>query len=79
MPYRRTADPCRSHRLLRYLAILNLCLTVWLLASPAMAQDALLEWFPIRPVNFDAVFRQQTFGQNDREITVQAGITALRY
>ena len=79
MPYRHPAEPCRPHQLLHALSVLSLCLTVWLLASPALAQDALLEWFPSRPVNFDAVLRQQTFGPNDREITVQADITALRY
>ena len=79
MPYRYPAEPCRPHQLLRALSVLSLCLTVWLLASPALAQDALLEWFPIRPVNFNAVLHQQTFGPNDRGITVQAGTTALRY
>lgn len=45
----------------------------------ASAQEALLEVFPIRPVNFDVALRQQSFAPNDREITLQAGITALRY
>ena len=79
MPYRHPAEPCRPHQLLHALSVLSLYLTVWLLASPALAQDALLEWLPSGPVNFDAVLRQQTFGPNDREITVQADITALRY
>ena len=43
------------------------------------AQDAFLEWFPIRPYNFDFALRQQSFAPDDREIGIQAGITALRY
>ena len=35
--------------------------------------------FPIRPINFDVAVRQQNFAPDDREITIQAGITALRY
>jgi len=58
---------------------MGLCLTVCLLASPAMAQDALLEWLPIRPFNFDVTFSQRTFAPDNRVIGVQAGITALRY
>lgn len=46
---------------------------------PATAQEALLEILPIRPFNFDVALRQQTFAPNDREVTLQAGITALRY
>ena len=79
MPYRRPAEPCRPHRLLRALSAMSLCLTVGLLASPVMAQDALLEWFPIRPFNFDVTFSQRTFAPDNRVIGVQAGITALRY
>lgn len=56
-----------------------LVVLLWCLSAPAFAQDALLEWFPIRPISFDAVFRQQTYGPDDREITIQAGVTALRY
>ena len=53
---------------------------LWILVPmTVLAQEALLEWFPIRPINFDAVLRQQTFAPTDREITLQAGITALRY
>jgi hypothetical protein len=48
-------------------------------ASPLPAQEATLDVLPIRPVNFDVAFRQQTFAPNDREITLQAGVTALRY
>lgn len=46
---------------------------------PAPAQEAVLEIFPIRPFNFDFALRQQSFAPNDREVTLQAGITALRY
>lgn len=48
-------------------------------SASAFAQEALLEWFPIRPVNFDVALRQQSFAPSDREITLQAGVTALRY
>jgi hypothetical protein len=50
-----------------------------LIAGVAAAQEANLVWFPIRPLNFDLAVRQQNFAPDDREITVQAGITALRY
>jgi len=43
------------------------------------AQEATLEVFPVRPVNFDVALRQQSFAPNDREITLQAGLTAFRY
>jgi hypothetical protein len=46
---------------------------------PAKAQEALLELLPLRPFNFDVALRQQSFAPNDREITLQAGLTALRY
>ena len=62
----------------RYAIAINLCALVFC-STPVSAQDAVLEWFPIRPVSFDVVFRQQTFAPNDREVTIQAGITALRY
>lgn len=48
-------------------------------SSTVVAQEAALELFPIRPVNFDIALRQQTFAPNDREVTLQAGVTALRY
>jgi len=77
MQQRRTpAEPCRR---LHHLSVMRLCLMVCMLASPVTTQSALLEWLPIRPINLDAVLRQQTFGPNDREITIQAGITALRF
>lgn len=47
--------------------------------SLATAQEALLEVFPVRPINFDVALRQQSFAPNDREVTLQAGMTALRY
>lgn len=56
-----------------------LAMLLWTLPGAAHAQEAVLEWFPIWPISFDAVLRQQTFGPDDREITVQAGLTALRY
>lgn len=60
-------------------------LSLWAIALtlfgplPAPAQEALLEILPIRPFNFDVALRQQTFAPKDREVTLQAGITALRY
>jgi hypothetical protein len=47
--------------------------------SPAPAQEALLEMLPVKPINLDIAIRQQTFAPQDREIGIQAGITALRY
>lgn len=52
---------------------------VCLPASPVTAEDARLEWFPVRPFNFDITFSQRTFAPDNRVIGVQAGITALRY
>lgn len=49
------------------------------LPADALAQEANLAVLPIRPFNFDVAIRQQNFAPNDREITIQAGITALRY
>jgi hypothetical protein len=43
------------------------------------AQEPLLEVFPLRPFNFDVALRQQSFAPDDREVTLQAGLTALRY
>jgi len=67
-----------SHGIVVYTA--SVILTAILLPfASAVAQEALLEWFPIRPVNFDVALRQQSFAPSDREITLQAGVTALRY
>lgn len=60
-------------------------LYLWLMivgvSSPflSMAQEPLLEILPLRPFNFDLALRQQTFAPDDREITLQGGVTALRY
>ncbi len=60
---------------------LRLCIIALAALAPAqtLAQEALLEILPIRPFNFDVALRQQSFAPNDREVTLQAGITALRY
>lgn len=60
---------------------LRLCIIALAALVPAqtLAQEALLEILPIRPFNFDVALRQQSFAPNDREVTLQAGITALRY
>ena len=80
MQYRQTpAEPCRPYRLLRHLSGMSLCLMVCLLVSPVTAQDAFLEWLPIRPFNFDVTFSQRSFAPDNRVIGVQGGITALRY
>lgn len=64
-------------------ALFRLCLCTVALAAlvPAQtpAQEALLEILPLRPFNFDVALRQQSFAPNDREVTLQAGVTALRY
>lgn len=50
----------------------------WLPAD-GMAQEANLVVLPLRPFNFDVAIREQNFAPNDREMTIQAGITVLRY
>ena len=59
---------------------ISLCM-IGALSAPlhAKAQEALVELLPLRPFNFDVALRQQSFAPNDREITLQAGLTALRY
>lgn len=56
-------------------------LAVLMVLSPSRVagQEAFLDVLPLRPFNFDVVFRQQTFAPDDREIGIQAGFTALRY
>jgi hypothetical protein len=48
-------------------------------AAGAQTHDAAVDWFPLRPFSFDFALREQSFAPNDRELTLQAGITALRY
>ena len=71
-------DPPLFTRTFIRLSFLVIALT---LGSPLStpAQESLLVVLPIRPFNFDVALRQQSFAPNDREITLQAGITALRY
>ncbi len=86
---RRVATPTKSAEAarrpsgarLRLRLRVSLCILGLALCSPsrAAAQEALLELLPIRPFNFDIALRQQSFAPNDREITLQAGLTALRY
>ena len=57
----------------------SVTLLVLVASIPAAGQEARLEVLPIRPFNFDVALRQQSFAPNDREITLQAGVTALRY
>jgi hypothetical protein len=57
-----------------------LTVLIWmLLPDGASAQETVLNILPVRPFNFDVALRQQTFAPNDRELTIQAGLTALRY
>src|SRR5574341_242609 len=72
MPALQAGDPLRSSVAMA----IGIALIFPLAVS---AQEAVLELFPVRPVNFDVAFRQQSFAPNDREITLQAGVTALRY
>ncbi len=64
---------------LSHSAFISVFWLVCLLAPNALGQEVSLRVLPIRPVNFDFALRQQTFAPNDRELTLQAGITALRY
>lgn len=59
------------------LCVLLVCIAG--LPGPIAGQELPVHWFPIRPFNFDVAFRQQNFAPNDREMTIQAGLTALRY
>jgi hypothetical protein len=38
---------------------------VCMVASPVTAEDAFLEWFPIRPFSFDVAFSQRTFAPDN--------------
>ena len=60
-----------------FLLVLALSATV----SPprASAIEAVPEYFPLRPFNFDVSFNQRTFAPQARVLAVQAGLTALRY
>jgi len=71
------STPRRIRGLLRCTALLAFWIGAW--CAEAAGQEAVVEWLPIRPINFDVAFRQQTFAPDDREIGIQAGITALRY
>lgn len=48
-------------------------------ADGVSAQDPLLDVLPVKPINLDVAIRKQTFAPKDREIGIQAGVTALRY
>jgi len=69
-------SPVRSAGTLTAIVLVACALT----AVPSVsAQESVWETFPLRPFNFDVALRQQSFAPNDREITLQAGLTALRY
>lgn len=84
-PDRSTADRTRIERHAVAAAPIRCRIGLFLLLSAvslcdlASAQEAVLEAFPLRPFNFDVALRQQSFAPSDREITLQAGLTALRY
>jgi hypothetical protein len=59
--------------------LLVLALSVTVLPPRASAIEAIPEYFPLRPFNFDVSFNQRTFAPQARVIAVQAGLTALRY
>jgi hypothetical protein len=63
--------------LMKALFALSAVCLVSALTTAARAQEVRMDWFPIRPLNFDVALRQQTFAPNDREVTVQAGLTVL--
>ena len=79
MDYRSSAESCRPHRPRQRIWLLSLSVLIALTAAPARADDALLEWFPLRPFNFDMTFSQRTFAPDNRVIGIQGGLTALRY
>lgn len=45
----------------------------------AVGQEAVLDILPLRPFSFDVSFNDRSFAPTRRIISVQAGITALRY
>jgi hypothetical protein len=59
--------------------VLVVVLSATVLPPCTAAQDAVPEWFPLRPFNFDVSFNQRSFAPQLRTIAVQAGLTALRY
>ncbi|ULA65273.1 MAG: hypothetical protein LZF86_190576 [Nitrospira sp.] len=75
--------PIRNQHSVFHGGRLHLCLCALALALlipfQVQAQESLLEILPMRPFSFDIALRQQTFAPKDREVTLQAGITALRY
>lgn len=76
----RSTLQTRLDNCLRYcLNPIGLCLAVCITAVPVHAQDGIVEWFPLRPFNFDVTFSQRTFAPDNRVIGIQAGITALHY
>jgi len=74
-----TASTGPRRRVASWRSLLSFLIASLLSPQPATAQEAVLEAFPLRPFNFDVALRQQSFAPNDREITLQAGLTALRY
>lgn len=54
-------------------------LVYWLLGRDANGQERTADVFPIRPLSFDAIVRDQTFAPKERAIELQAGFTALWY
>jgi hypothetical protein len=85
MGERKTLRPVRdSHRFssahigrTRAIAAALLCAACW--PSVTQAQEVVLELLPLRPFSFDVALRQQTYAPDDRELGIQAGITALKY
>lgn len=67
----------QASNLSRFTIVVSFLMVV--IAAPLSALDATLEWFPVRPVNFDIAFSQRTFAPDNQVIGIQGGITALRY
>jgi hypothetical protein len=63
----------------RVALILGVVISAAAISSNAAAIEAVPDYFPLRPFNFDVSFNQRTFAPETRVIAIQAGITALHY
>lgn len=63
----------------RVALIFGVVISAAAISSNATAIEAVPEFFPLRPFNFDVSFNQRTFAPETRVIAIQAGITALHY
>lgn len=74
-------DVRRPHALpIRSLSLRLAAILLFLLyVHEARAQEEAVKILPIRPLNFDAIVRDQTFSPKERAVELQAGFTALWY